>query len=290
MRDFTAGHIGQREADRLITDLRGLSARHQVKFHAGVSYRNLMVLEHAAEVNCVCTPPHDIPDAQVEPHQPRGPGAERIRRVMDEAHALLAMHEVNQRRRERGQPAATDIWLWGQGRQKPLDSLHSRFGVRGACIAAVDLIKGIAIGAGLTVIPVAGATGYLDTNYRAKGQAAVAALDRYDVIVVHVEAPDEAGHLGDAAEKVKAIEKVDQAVVGPLLEKLRSFDAWRIAVVPDHPTPVGTRTHSSAPPPFCCAGTGVAATGSKVFSEAQAAQLGMQFDPGHHFMTWFLAR
>jgi 2,3-bisphosphoglycerate-independent phosphoglycerate mutase len=166
--------------------------------------------------------------------------------------------------------------------------------VRGACIAAVDLIKGIAGCAGLTIIPVAGATGFLDTDYRAKGQAAVAALNEYDLVVVHIEAPDEAGHLGDAAEKVKAIQNVDRWIVGPVLAKLKTFEGWRVAVVPDHPTPVGTRKHSAAPPPICCAGSGIRMTAGvnpaarSTFGEAHSAASGMHIDPGHGFMEWFL--
>lgn len=288
MADFTAGHIAQTEAERLIAELGPLGSRLGVAFHPGVSYRNLMVMRDAKGVDCTTTGPHDIPDAPVAAHRPRGDGAARVIEIMDAARALLAGHEVNRERHQRGEHPVTDIWLWGQGRLKPLDSLESRFGVRGACIAAVDLIRGIAACAGLAIIPVAGATGYLDTDYEAKGAAARAALDEYDLIVVHIEAPDEAGHLGDAAEKVKAIERVDSAIVGPLLDELKRYPGWRIAVVPDHPTPVGTRKHSAAPPPFCDAGTGVSAGGSRGFGETEAAETGLLIDPGHGFMERFL--
>lgn len=288
MTDFTAGHISQSEAERLINDLAAIGAKHEAQFHAGVSYRNLMVMRNAAQVHCACTPPHDIPDARVDDHPPRGAGAERVSELMRDARAILATHEVNVVRRQMRKQPVTDIWLWGQGRTRPLASLESRFGVRGACIAAVDLIKGIAAGAGLTLIPVSGATGYLDTDYHAKGRAAVAALDQYDLVVVHIEAPDEAGHLGDAAEKVKALENVDRGIVRPVLAKLKSFESWRIAIVPDHPTPVVTRKHSAAPPPFCCAGTGIASSSGKPFGETNAAAGGDRIDPGHRFMGWFL--
>lgn len=288
MSDFTAGHISQSEAERLMSDLRPLGAELGVTFHAGVSYRHLMIMRSAAAVACECTPPHDIPDERIEQHLPNGPGADRVREVMRRARAMLAAHEVNRARREAGRPPATDIWLWGQGRQRPMEAFESRFGVRGACIAAVDLINGIARSVGLTTLSVAGATGYLDTDYAAKGAAAAAALDDFDLVIVHIEAPDEAGHLGDAAEKIRAIEQVDAHVVKPVLAKLQHFDRWAIAVVPDHPTPVATRKHSRTPPPFCIAESAAASASGLPFSEANAASSGLRIDPGHEFMKSFI--
>ncbi len=288
MEDFTAGHISQKEAEQLISDLQSLGSEFGAVFHAGISYRHLMILRDAAEVRCDCTPPHDIPGELVDGYLPKGPGSERAREIMHRAHALLADHDVNHVRRDLGENPATNIWLWGQGRHRPLETLEARFGVRGACIAAVDLINGLAINAGLTTIAVKGATGYLDTDYRAKGRAAVAALDGYDLVVVHIEAPDEAGHLGDAAEKVKAIEQIDTHVVGPVLEKLRRYDRWKIAVVPDHPTPVATRTHSKTPPPFCLAGSDISTVTGEPFSERNAVRSRLQIDPGHEFMEFLL--
>ena len=155
-------------------------------------------------------------------------------------------------------------------------------------IAAVDLVRGLAKLIGMDVIHVEGATGYLDTDYRAKGQAAVEALDTYDLVVVHIEAPDEAGHNGDAKAKIQAIERVDKHIVGPVLEKLRGFDAWKILVAPDHPTPVNKRTHTDEPPPFCLAGTGIHAVLERPFSESQAAASDLQIDAGHTLMEYFL--
>lgn len=290
MADFTAGHISHKEAERLVEDLRTLEAEAGVVFHTGMSYRHLLVMRNAAEVRCDCTPPHDIPGEPVEEHLPTGPGSERVRDIMRRAHAMLVDHEVNHVRRDLGENQATHIWLWGQGRHRALETFESRFGVRGACIAAVDLINGIARNAGLSNIAVPGATGYLDTDYRAKGRAAVAALDKYDLIIVHIESPDEAGHLGDAAEKVKAIEQIDACVVGPVLEKLRGLDQWKIAIVPDHPTPVNTRKHSDVPPPFCLAGSGVGTLMAQPFSEKNAVRSSLQIDPGYEFMEFLLKR
>ena len=290
MEDFTAGHIPQAEAERLIADLNEQLGDRRCQFHAGMSYRNLMVASDVAEVNPECTPPHDIPSQAVKKHLPKGPGAEWVRSVMERAHAILAEHEVNIVRRDLEENPATDIWLWGQGRPRTLDSFESRFGVRSALIAAVDLIRGIAKTVGMEVLDVAGATGYLDTDYAAKGAAAVEALDSFDLVMVHVEAPDEAGHLGDVAEKVKAIEQIDEHVVGPALEKLRGYDKWRILVVPDHPTPVKRKIHTADPPPFCMAGHAIHTVLNRPFSESSAATSDLRIDPGHELMEYFLRR
>jgi 2,3-bisphosphoglycerate-independent phosphoglycerate mutase len=147
-------------------------------------------------------------------------------------------------------------------------------------ITAVDVLRGIAVGAGMDVLRVPGATGYLDTDYAAKGAAAVRALDTHDLVAVHIEAPDEAGHLGDVAEKVRAIERIDEAIVAPLLDALRGQAGWGLMVAPDHPTPVGTRAHSAAPPPFCCAGSGIAQASGLPFTEADAERTGDLAQPG----------
>lgn len=288
MTDYTAGHISQAEADRLISDLNRALDRRGCRFFSGVSYRNLMVAADASEMELRSTPPHDIPDRSVAQYWPRGTGSERVRAVMDEAHLLLAEHEVNLVRRDLGENPATDIWLWGQGRAKTLEPFASRFGVRAAVIAAVDLIRGIAKTVGMDVLDVAGATGYLDTNYAAKGAAAMAALSSYDLVVVHIEAPDEAGHLGDVHAKVKAIERIDECIVGALLETLRRSDEWRILISPDHPTPVARRVHTNTPPPFCMAGHRVQGVVAEPFSEAAAAASDLQIDPGHELMEYFL--
>lgn len=272
MSDFTAGHISQTEADRLIADLNDRLGDSGCRFHAGVSYRNLLVALGMPEGGLLCTPPHDIPDQPVADHRPRGSAADWVRRVTERAHEILADHEVNQVRRDLGENPATDIWLWGQGRPKALQPFAERFGVSGAVIAAVDLIRGIARSAGMSLIDVPGATGYLDTDYRAKGRAAVAAMKEYDLVIVHIEAPDEAGHLGDARAKVTALERIDEHIVGPLLEALRVHDSWRILVAPDHPTPVTRRVHTSEPPPYCMAGSGIDNDVARTFSESNATQ------------------
>ncbi len=290
MADFTAGHISQAEACRIIKDLSEAFAGRPVDFFEGVQYRHLVVLRDAGEVTCECTPPHDILDKPIVDHLPKGRGADLLLAIMDEAKKLLREHEVNGVRCDLGENPATDIWLWGQGKPKPFVTLADRYGITSAAIAAVDLIRGIAKLAGMALPDVPGITGYLDTDYDAKGSAAVAALDEFDLVLVHVEAPDEAGHLGNVQEKRLAIERVDAKIVGPILRKLQSFDDWKIMVVPDHPTPIRLRTHTSVAPPFCIAGTGVQPVLKQAFSERASTGSDLNIRPGHELLEYFLRR
>lgn len=288
MEDFTAGHISQKEAETLIAALNAGIDVNGVDFKAGVSYRNLLIASDVGDAKPICTPPHDIPSAQIEKHLPTGPGSDWTIDVMQRARAILKDHEINAVRRDLGENPATDIWLWGQGRPRALTEFQTSFGLRVAVIAAVDLIRGIARSAGMTLIDVEGATGYLDTNYEGKGQAAVDALDDFDLVVVHIESPDEAGHLGSVTEKIAAIEKIDKHVVGPVLDKLREFDEWRILIAPDHPTPVERRIHTDTPPPFCMAGHAVGTNLNRSFTENSANESDLIIDPGYELMEFFL--
>jgi 2,3-bisphosphoglycerate-independent phosphoglycerate mutase len=288
MEDFSAGHISQPEAEQLIAELQAALGSEQFQFHKGVSYRHLMVAKGGAWMKVECTPPHDIPGEPVSGYLPTGKGSDVLRGLMEKSQKLLEGHEVNNVRRDLGESPATSIWLWGQGPAARLPNFKERYGVRGAAITAVDLIRGIALSVGWRLIEVPGATGYIDTDYKAKGEHAVAALDDVDLIAVHIEAPDEAGHNGDAKAKVRALEEIDKYIVGPVLEKLKSFPAWRILVQPDHPTPCAKRTHSAEPPPFCMAGTGVVPDHATCFTEAEAKEKGQPVDPGHELMEYFL--
>lgn len=288
MKDNTAGHIRQEETDALIADLDAALRDEGCEFHAGVTYRNLMLMADAAALQLRCAPPHDILGQPVAAHQPQGTGAERVARVQARARALLAGHPVNAARRAKGEPPVSDIWLWGQGRPVPFEPFAARFGPRGAVITGVDILRGFARLLGMESIEVPGATGYIDTNFAGKGEAAVKALDRLDLIVAHVEAADEAAHMGRPDEKVKALERIDELVVGPLLRRLEAEPRWRILVAVDHPTPCTTRGHSAEPPLFAYAGTGVAAAGHAPFTEAAAARGGDWVREGWRLMEAFL--
>jgi len=288
MEDFTAGHIRQQEAERLIADLNEKLADDRVRFYPGVGYRHLMVFKDAVGTKVDTTPPHDIPGENVAKYLPSGKDADPIRVLMARSQPILASHPVNEVRRELGENPATSIWLWGQGPMPRLDRFRQRYGLSGAAIGAVDLFRGIATCIGWSLIDVPGATGFIDTNYCGKGEAAVQALNEYDFVAVHIEAPDEAGHMGNCAEKIKAIEQIDQHIVGPVLAKLRTFDEWRILVAPDHPTPLDRKTHTADPPPFCMAGTGVVGVYRETFNEANAARSDLQVDRGYALMEYFL--
>jgi 2,3-bisphosphoglycerate-independent phosphoglycerate mutase len=290
MEDFSAGHIEQEDAEALIAALNDRLADERLRFHAGVMYRHLMVLRNARGLNVACTPPHDIPSQPIAGHLPRGPDAAVVARLMTQARAVLADHPVNLRRAREGRRPANTAWLWGQGHRPSLPSFRQLHGVRGACIAAVDLIRGIAELIGWPLLPVPGATGYLDTDYAAKGRHAVQALDEFDLVAVHIEAPDEAGHSGDALAKVEAIERIDSDIVSPLLDRLLDEPQWRILIAPDHPTPVSKRTHTADPPPFCLLGNDLEDGSGLTFCEAHAAAVDVLIDPGHALMGRFIAR
>ena len=250
MRDFAAGHPPSGEAAELVLDMNRALGRDGLEFHPGVSYRHLLVWR-GGEDRMRTTPPHDLTDKPVAGHFPEGAGAEVLRDLMERSRGFLAEHRLCRERLARGARAPTAIWLWGQGRRPQLPTLRERFGIEGSVIAAVDLVNGLGVLAGLRRITVPGATGFLDTNFRGKAEYGLRALAERDLLFLHVEAPDEGGHMGDAQKKVEAIENFDQKVVGPLLEGLRqSGGEWRILVLPDHPTPCALKTHTSDPVPF----------------------------------------
>ena len=287
MKDYSAGHIDTVQAARLINDLDDHFKSDRISFYPGISYRHLMV-HRGGPFNSELTPPHDILDEPVSKHLPRGRNGKELCQIMEDAAEFLAQHEVNKIRRDLDENPATGIWLWGQGRQPRMDTFRSRFGISAAVITAVDLLGGLGKLIGMDVIPVEGATGYIDTDYAAKGRAAVEALANHDLVFVHVEAPDEAGHGAMVEAKVEAVEQIDLHIVGPLLEKLRQTDAWRIMVLPDHPTPIRLRTHSPEPVPFALAGTGVSANLRQSYCEANAKKSGFRIDQGHLLMEYFI--
>lgn len=249
MEDFTAGHISSQEAAEIIRDVERQLGGNGVEFHPGVSYRHLMVWRRGRE-SMKTTPPHDITDQKIGAHLPEGEGAEMLRNLMEESEALLAHHPVNRKREGRGERRATSIWLWGQGRAPKMPSLKERFGVTGGVISAVDIINGLGIYAGLERVRVPGMTGFFDTNYKGKAEYGLHALEQKDLVFIHVEAPDEAGHMGDVEKKIKAIEDFDEKVVGTLLPGMNRWQDWRLLLLPDHPTPIALKTHVSDPVPF----------------------------------------
>jgi 2,3-bisphosphoglycerate-independent phosphoglycerate mutase len=303
MRDFTAGHINNADARALIESVQqslggtlaegnGERRLARLEFHAGVSYRNLLVYRssrHAPFSNQTKTqPPHDIPDRPIDDYLPQGPGSELLRDLMEKSSDLLGDHAVNQARRDRGERPATQIWLWGLGMAPHLRPFKEVYGRQGTIISAVDLVRGVGVLLGWKRIDVPGATGYLDTDYAAKGQAGIEALNECDLVCVHVEAPDEASHEGRVDAKIRALEEIDRNIVGPLLEALPKHGEWRILVSPDHRTPLRTRAHAHGAVPFALAGTGIAARRQVSYDETVAAASELAFERGHELMKLFM--
>jgi 2,3-bisphosphoglycerate-independent phosphoglycerate mutase len=290
MADYSAGHIDSASASRIVADMNARLGDECFQFHAGVSYRHLLVWRKGEE-GMETTPPHDLSDRPIAPHWPRGPGSGQLRRIMEASRALLRDHPVNEERRAAGRPPVSQVWLWGQGRAPSMPSFASVYGLRGACISAVDLVRGVAMYAGFTNIHVPGATGYIDTDYAAKGEYALQALAGHDLIYVHVEAPDEAGHMGNRGEKIKAIESIDALVVGPLLAKLPALGDFKVLLCSDHATPLALRTHTPDPVPFAMV------TGAQLeqaprpvkYSESGAAESGVEVREGHSIIGRLMA-
>lgn len=287
MEEFTAGHISTEEARELIECLQQELGDERFQFYPGVSYRHLMVWRGGKDA-LKFTPPHDLTGQSIEGHLPAGDGAAELLDLTNSAQMLLHRHPVNLRRQKAGKPQANSIWLWGHGRAPQMPSLKERFDLSGAVISAVDLIKGIGIYAGLDVINVPGATGYIDTNYRGKAEYALEALKTRDFVYLHVEAPDEAAHAGNLQHKLEAIEAFDELVVGTVVDGLPALGDHRILVLPDHPTPVKKRTHTSDAVPYVLYGSGgeYGAAGPQVrYSEKMALASGLLLPQGHQLFS-----
>lgn len=288
MQDFSAGHIPTAEGRELVETLQKELGNSEIEFHAGVGYRHLMVWRGGKDGMC-STPPHDITGKAILDSLPRGDGADMLTNIMNHSQMVLHSHPVNVRRKEQGNLPANSVWLWGHGKTPRIQPYREKFGLSGAVISAVDLIKGIGICAGLDIINVEGATGYIDTNYLGKGQAALAALENHDFVYVHVEAPDEASHAGNMQHKLQAIENFDRQVVGTVLEGIKKFGDYAILCMPDHPTPVKLMTHTSDPVPFVIYRGGEGeGNGAASYDEAQAKATGLLLE-GHELLHKLLS-
>lgn len=293
MRDFTAGHISTEEAAQLLAACQERLGGDQLRFVPGVSYRNLLLYQPGADqapfsVDTRATPPHDLTDKSVLDDYPRGPGSDLLNQLMSDSEPLFADHAVNRARVAAGKLPATNIWLWGQGRRPALRPFAELHGIRGAMITAVDLLRGLAALLGWKRIEVPGATGYLDTDYAAKGRYAIDALADTDLICVHVEATDEASHEGRGEAKIEALEQIDRHIVGPLHAALQQHGEYRILVSPDHPTPLQTKTHSHGFVPLAIHGTGVTPDAAQAYDEATAGTSTLAFAEGWRLMDFFL--
>lgn len=281
MVDYSAGHISTQETKILVDLLNKELGDEKFSFFTGTSYRNLLLVhcDSLQEANFLamvqCFPPHDILDKPISKHMPK---EDDLVRLMERSKVLLQDHDINKVRIDLGQNPANMIWTWGQGKRPDIPPFRDAYGITGGIISAVDLLKGMGRVLGLDVVEVEGATGYYDTNYEGKAEAALRVLEDHDMVFVHVEAPDEAGHNGDIMEKVKAIENFDHKITGRIIAELSDKVDYRVLILPDHPTPVAKRTHTSDPVPFAMAGKGIIADDVTIFSEksSKAGSMGLR--------------
>ncbi|MFH1753573.1 MAG: cofactor-independent phosphoglycerate mutase [Candidatus Omnitrophota bacterium] len=304
MSDYSSGHITTKEAAVLIKYLdKGLGTE-WAKFYPGVSYRHLLVIKTkylrrqggrmvvltpSEFMDTDCLPPHNIIGEKIAKNMPKGRARDVLCRLMEDSRPLLEAHDLNNVRIDLKENPANMIWLWGQGTKPQMPSFEEKFGVSGSVISAVDLVKGIGKTIGLDVIDVPGATGYYDTDYKAKADYALRSLKEKDFVFVHVEAPDEAGHNGDLRAKLTAIENFDKLVVGTILHEFKDKRKnFRILVMPDHSTPLALKTHTSDAVPLAMFGTGIEKNDVKVFSETAARGSKFSFKNGYEIMEYFI--
>lgn len=290
--DYCADDISSEEAKILIEYIQEKLGNDVFRFYPGVSYRHCLVWSNGNPHPGVLTPPHDITGKVITDYIPKGEAVDELYDLMKKSYDLLKDHPVNQARIARGKRPANSIWLWGEGTKPLLDNFREKFGIKGSMISAVDLLKGIAICAGMNSVDVEGATGYLDTNFDGKCKAAIEEFKKgADLVYIHVEAPDECGHRGEIENKVKAIEMIDEHILAPVVEFLRGYDDFAVLVCPDHPTPLSIRTHTSTPVPYLIYDSkNEINSGVKVFCEKEARETGNYIEKGFTMMNYFLTK
>ena len=290
MVDYSSGEITTEESGELIKYLAENIKYDNINLHKGISYRHLMVWA-GGSTNVSLTPPHDISDRKVTEYMPKGDGADIILEIMKKSHELLKDHPVNKARIEKGLNPANSLWIWGEGKKPNLDLFSEKYGIKGSMISAVDLLKGIGKGTGMNVVEVEGATGNIDTNFDGKAKAAIEELKSgQDFVYIHVEAPDECGHHGDAKGKVEAIELIDEKIVGPVMEYLKqSGEDYRVLVTPDHPTPLAIKTHARDAVPFAIFDSRTNEGLDLSYCETNAKESGIYLDKGYQLMKYLIS-
>ena len=292
MADYSSGEITTAEATELITFLKRHLDGDGLTLYPGISYRHCLVAENGATGHAL-TPPHDISDRKITDYLPKGRNAGKYLALMKRSHELLKHHPVNQRRIEEGKNPANSLWLWGEGTKPQLDDFARKTGLKGGVISAVDLVKGLALLSGMKFIPVEGATGNYDTNFKGKALAAADALIHggLDYVYIHMEAPDECGHHGDAAHKVYSIERIDGDVVKTLIEKFEEAgEDYCLLICPDHPTPCAIKTHSSDPVPYLLySNVKDMGNGAARYTEDEAAKTGIFIENGFELIDRMLS-
>ncbi len=288
--DYSGGHISSKEAKILMGELQKKMGSQHFSFYPGLSYRNIMVARRNSGIildNLETRAPHDIIGASVGENLPKGKSSAILKRLMERSYEILKDHPINVKRQKRNKNPANMIWLWGEGEKPNIPSFYEKYGKKGAVISAVDIVKGIGKAIGMESISIKGATGFLDTNYRGKVNAAIKAIKTKDFVLVHLEAPDEASHLGDLNLKIKAIELFDKKIVGPILKYTsKSKDKYKILVGCDHATPVIIKTHTDEPVPFLIWGDKKDDCIS--YNEIAISSSSLYFEEGYKLMEYFL--
>jgi len=282
MVDYCAGDISTAEAKELIAAVQEAMGNKVYSFYPGVSYRHCLVWKNGTVDIGKLTPPHDISGKVIGPYLNTNPLAKELIAMMEQSNAVLKDHPVNLKRIAEGKRPATHIWLWGQGSRPQLANFEQKTGLKGTMISAVDLLKGIARCSDMEIAEVEGATGYLDTNFDGKAQAAIDALKKgQDYVYIHVEAPDECGHRGEVENKPKAISIIDHKILGPVLQAVKEMDDFTLLIMPDHPTPLSIMTHSSDPVPYLLYRSNKPVNGPKVFNEKTATDSGILIEKAY---------
>lgn len=288
MVDYCAGDIDTQTAAQLIKFIDSKLGNDKYAFYSGVSYRHCLVVQNGTTDLGNMTPPHDISGKRIGEYLSKSENAEPLIFMMKQSYDLLKDHPLNLERVKKGLRPANSVWFWGEGKKPAIPEFYSLHHKKGAVISAVDLLKGIGKCAKMEVPDIKGATGYIDSDFTAKERAAQRLFDNNDMVYIHMEAPDECGHRGEAENKVKSIEIIDQKVVGPIIEYLKSTGDFRVLVMPDHPTPLSTRTHARDPVPFLIYDSRKAYSGADTFNEQTAKQSGLYIEQGYTIMSRLL--
>ncbi len=287
--DYCADDISSEEAEILVKYLAEHLNNEEFTFYNGVSYRHCLIWDNGTMDIGALTPPHDITGKAIKEYIPTHPNAAKLYDLMVKSYDLLKDHPVNLERIKKGKRPANSIWLWGEGTRALLDDFKEKYGLKGSMISAVDLLKGIGKFANMNVVKVDGVTGYIDTNFEGKAQAAIEEFKNgQDFVYIHVEAPDECGHRNEIQNKVKAISIIDKTILGPVTEYLRSQGDFKVLVTPDHATPLSLMTHTNDPIPFFMYDSTKDDTGVEGFCEKTAAETGLFIQPGYTIMERFV--
>ena len=289
--DYCADDISTAEAREIVKTLAEHFNNDEFQLYSGVSYRHCLIWNNGTTDVGTLTPPHDITGKPIKDYIPSHPNAKKLYDMMVESYDVLKDHPVNRAREARGLRPANSMWFWGEGTRKSLMPFEEKYGLKGSIISAVDLLKGIGKFSGMNVVDVEGATGYIDTNFEGKANAAIKEFKNgQDFVYIHVEAPDECGHRHEIENKKKSLELIDEKILGPVLNALEQYDDYKVLIMPDHATPLELRTHTNDPIPFLMYHKKGEVEGKDEFTEQTCKDTGVYIEDGHNILSMFLKR